>query len=608
MRASKHGPPHSHFKPMGVDDVTFLVDRLGADCAPLQFVRELTENAIAAIDALPDRSGIIVWDVDWNRFELTGYYKLAIIDTGIGMTGEEMVAYINNLSSSVHVQSKTGNYGVGAKIAAAPFNHAGLVYLSWKDGQGYMIHLCRDPETDKYGLVQFEHPGGRSEHWAYVEDSIKPEAIQSHGTMVVLLGMKEDQDTMHPPQGTPMPSRWVLRYLNSRYFEFPQGIAVKAREGWDLPRNDSHNFLRTVSGMRTWLAENSQTSGTVPLKNAVARWWIVREDVDKDSGHVIPNGHMGALYQDELYELSTGRAGVARLQSFGVIFGYQRVVIYLEPKISRSVELIPNTARTQLILNGNELPWEEWASEFRENLPGELERLIEEAGANAAATDHRQSIRDRLKQIRDLFRISRYRKAPDGLHRIQEDRTVPGGTPKRVSERTQSGDGRSGGARGGRAGDIYALFLTSGGAPAKEIEADNDPTPKWISVADGTRIPPDLEDRAAKYIPEQNLILINADFRVFTDMVDRWVKRLGTISGSQVVVEQVVREWFEQQLIEAVLGAQALCRSTEWTSEDLASLWSEEALTAVVLPRYHVDNSIKRALGSKFGSLKEQVA
>lgn len=607
MRSSKHASPHSHFKPMGVDDVTFLVDRLGADCAPLQFVRELTENAISAIEALPDHKGTIVWDVDWNRFELMGTYKLAIVDDGIGMTGEEMVGYINNLSSSIHVQSKTGNYGVGAKIAAAPFNHAGLVYLSWKDGQGYMIHLCRDPETDQYGLMQFEHPGGRSEYWAYVEDSIKPPSIGSHGTMVVLLGMKDDQDTIRPPEGTAMPSRWILRYLNSRYFQFPDGIVVKAREGWELPRNDSHNFLRTVTGMKGWLDENSEASGRVSLKDATARWWILKESVDKNSGHVIPQGHTAALYQDELYELSTGRAGVARLQSFGVIFGYQQVVIYLEPKVSPSGELLPNTARTQLILNGGPLPWEEWASEFRDNLPSELERLIEEAGAKAAATDHRQSIRDRLKQIRELFRITRYRKAPEGAHRIQEDRTVPGGNPKRTGERIHTGEGRTGG-RGGRAGDIYSLFLTSGGSPAEEVRADNDPDCRWISISEGTRIPPDLEDRAAKYIVEQNLLLINADFRVFTDMVKRWVKRLGNTPGAQSVVEQVVREWFEQQLVEAVLGAQALHRSTEWTSEDLASLWSEEALTAVVLPRYHVDNSVKRALGSKFGAFKEEVA
>jgi hypothetical protein len=35
-------------------------------------------------------------------------------------------------------------------------------------------------------------------------------------------------------------------------------------------------------------------------------------------------------------------------------------------------------------------------------------------------------------------------------------------------------------------------------------------------------------------------------------------------------------------------------------------LWSEEALTAAVLPRYHVDVAVKRALGAKLGTLRKK--
>ena len=130
---------------MQVKNMSFMLDRLGQDCAPLQFLRELTQNALQSIQNLRPPKGEIIWDVDWNHHTLTDIYKLAVIDTGIGMTGEEMVVYINALSSSMNEQSETGNFGVGAKIAAAPRNHAGLVYLSWKAGVGYMIHLCAIP-------------------------------------------------------------------------------------------------------------------------------------------------------------------------------------------------------------------------------------------------------------------------------------------------------------------------------------------------------------------------------------------------------------------------------------------------------------------------------
>ena len=36
--------------------------------------------------------------------------------------------------------------------------------------------------------------------------------------------------------------------------------------------------------------------------------------------------------------------------------------------------------------------------------------------------------------------------------------------------------------------------------------------------------------------------------------------------------------------------------------------WPEEALTAAVMLRYHVDFAVKRALGSKLGALKEKAA
>jgi hypothetical protein len=115
--------------PMEVHNVPFLLERLHRDCAPLQYLRELVRNSIDAILPIqrsnPTYKGQIYIDVDWRYAELYGgIQKLAIIDNGIGMTGDEMVTYINHLSSSRHQQSNTGNYGLGAKIAAIPDNPA----------------------------------------------------------------------------------------------------------------------------------------------------------------------------------------------------------------------------------------------------------------------------------------------------------------------------------------------------------------------------------------------------------------------------------------------------------------------------------------------------
>lgn len=87
--------------------------------------------------------------------------------------------------------------------------------------------------------------------------------------------------------------------------------------------------MRVVEGQEKWLNRKSSSHGKVTLTDADAFWWIINEDVDRDSGHNAPGRHVAALFQDELYEMVMGRAGLARLQAFGAIFGSERVVIYV---------------------------------------------------------------------------------------------------------------------------------------------------------------------------------------------------------------------------------------------------------------------------------------
>jgi hypothetical protein len=324
----------------------------------------------------------------------------------------------------------------------------------------------------------------------------------------------------------------------------------------------------------------------------------------QNSGYIASSGHMAALYQDELYEMVSGRAGVARLQLFGVIFGHNRVVLYVEP--DTDLDLNPNTARTHLLLNEESLPWADWAAEFRSpsKMPDAIKQLMEEVTAGATSHDHRQAIKDRLKAIRDLMRVSRYRPARTG--ELTVTATTTGGNPRERDDDVPQTRGGTSGTPGGRAGGIYALFVDDEGVPGEEVLADTDPEVQWISVQDGTRTRDLLEDRSAKYLADQNILQINADFRVFTDMVDRWVARYPDVPGAQDTIRQTVQEWFEQALVETVVGAQALQGSPQWTIEDIAHLWSEEALTAAALQRYHIDVSVKRSLGTRLGSVKDK--
>jgi len=591
------------FLAMSVHNIGFLLDRLGEDCHPLQFLRELTQNSIEAIRR-SGRAGEIIWDVDWTTFELEGIRKLCVIDTGDGMTGEEMVKYINQLSSSVAEQSIAGNYGVGAKIAAATRNPFGIIYVSWKAARGSMIQLFRESKTGQYGLHHWRLADGSYDYSFPVEDDVRPEAITVDGTKVVLLGTQEDEDTMRPPSGAASPSRWISKYLNTRYFRFPEGVTLRAREGWEFPRADTNrNVLRTLTGQKKYLDDHAVTSGTKELTNARAFWWILRDEnaLSSNSGFIESAGHVAALYRDELYELANGRAGMSLLQLFGIIFGHRFVVVYVEPSEQGDRVVTTNTARTNLLISRQALPWADWAAEFRESLPEQLATFVNSKAAAATDTAHEKAIRERLKEILNLFRLSRYRATPEGDAMIDPENLARGGQPGAARQARSGGTGRSGTGTG-TAGNVYAVFERKDGVPGRRANPDPFPEVKWVILADGSREPGDMEDRAAKYLQEQNLLLINGDFRVFSDMTKHFTLEFGGVPGVADLARDAVRGWFEQALIEAVIGVQALKNSKVWSPHEIQRALSDEALTAVAMQRYHVHFAVKRELGSKLGA------
>jgi hypothetical protein len=598
---------------MTVKNTGFLLDRLGQDCHPLQFLRELTQNAIEAVKRT-GKPGQVVWDVDWTSLEQSGsgVMKLCVIDSGDGMTGAEMVEHINKLSSSGAEQSLSGNYGVGAKIAAATRNHEGLIYLSWKRGQGSMIHLWRNPEDGTYGLRQQQRADGTYCDFLEIDDAIKPDIIGDHGTMIVLLGNSPEANTIDAPPNAAGPSRWMAKYLNSRYFRFPDGVTIKCREGWNFQRSDKdRNLVRTLHGQERYLQEHAEAKGSVELEpNAAAHWWILKDEpaLTNNSGFIESSGHAAALYQDELYEMSTGRSGTARLQQFGVIFGMRQVVIYIQPHSKAESKLTTNTARTTLLVNNEQLPWSDWAADFREKMPTELESFIQEKASASENPDHSKSIRERLKPLLDMFKISRYRPHRFGELQLDDEASVRGGRPRTGQGQGTPGEanGKGSNKRGGILGNIYSMFEKRNGTPAEKVQPDPFPRVNWVCLSDGTREPNFLEDRAAKFIEDQNLLLINADFRVFSDMVNKWHKEFGGGEAVKKTVADVVRNWFEQSLVETVMGVQALKGSREWTMQNIQDALSEEAMTAAVMQRYHVNNNVKRELGAKLG--KHQIA
>jgi hypothetical protein len=366
-----------------------------------------------------------------------------------------------------------------------------------------------------------------------------------------------------------------------------------------------------VRGQGAFLDDHSAGSGVTELSECRVHWWILDESEARAKASELVNvGHVATLYQDELYEMRTGRAGVTRLHQFGVIFGYDRVVLYIEPLNGPERPLTANTARTQLLRDGASLPYAEWAADFRAAMPQEIKDHMDAVIAGSRDSNHQESIAERLRHYSKLFRLSRYRAKPDGRLSIAEPvlpRRKPAQDSTTAVEEADSEPRKR--PKQDSTGRLLAAMLAEAGEPAEDVSSPRQDLPRvtWISAADETRAPGFLDDRAAKFLIEDNMIQANADFRGFTDMAEYWCEQYSVDPGNRAI-QDVVHEWFEQALVETVIGCQALQGERLWSPRDIEIALSEEALTAAVMQRYHVANSIKRTLGAKLGSLREKIA
>jgi hypothetical protein len=592
---------------IGVKDPGFTLDLMARECPPTQFVREYTKNGIEAVDAYrrlvdPDYRGKVLWTVAPDTLGLSAP-KLAVIDSGIGMSADELPAYINDLTASGKTRSLHDNYGVGAKVSAARYNPAGVLYFTWRDGIGSYVELGRD-RHGTWGMRQHRRPDGSVEAVLPAPEELKPTELADvdHGTMVVFLGEHPEHDTTQPPDGSEHRDRWIAKYLNRRFYRIPDWVEVRARE----ERAGGAASMRQIRGQKHFLDQHTQAQGAVEIPGALVRWRALTDETDarRQEGNIwAATGHRAALHRDELYELiSPARGGYQKLQEFGIHTGYARVVLYVEP--TGAVGAMTDTARTRLLVDGEPLPWDRYAEAFEKRMPDEIRALIEEA-AGSTARDYRKAIRERLEAIRDLFKVPRYKAVPAGALEMEEPTSGHARDTDDERERKPKRDRPSRPWTGPAAGNVYALMLRPDGVQADTVRTDKLPDIQvdWVSATDrrfGERAVPHLEDRAARYDLKHNRLEINFDFRGLQDLIGRWHTTYKTVPGSRAIIEETVLGWYEQQLTETVLGVLALRGSEYWDNRTIADALSELALTAAAGARYHLDMKVKQELAQRF--------
>ena len=612
-------------RPMRVANIAFLLDRLAADTPPNQQIRELTQNALEAIQRRQKygdaAEGVIRWDVDWDYLKRNGRYKLSVVDNGDGMSPDQMHEYLNSLAvqGANQTQGISQNFGVGAKVTALHRNSHGLVYQSWRDGKGAMVKLHRDDKAGVYGLAAFELADGPD--WTpRIKDVYKPKMIDQTGTKVTLLGTSEDNNTCFPPNDVSGAMNWLITYLTGRYFRIPDNVKIQVRvltreaDDWPdeepLPSVKTFNF-QTVRGSKALFDDYASASGTVALSTADAHWWVF-DDPSQASKDMSSRGgrtcKVGIVFQDEVYVQVTKPTARRILAGFGIVFAADHIVIYVEPR--KTLDICADTARSRIIIGGEDVQeanwFEKWGEEFREKMPDPIKAKIDEIMAKTERDPEgktRERIIERLHRIRALLRPSRYRRDLDGnLLAIGE---APGGSSSR-GQGAEPGIGGGGGGKGGRSSDEYlADLVEAGGHSASQVNANpKQPTVKWISKADGTREEGELDDRAAEIAGDTltaELVKANRDFRGYRDLVSFFSREFNA-GGDPAIERKIVEyaeEWLESQLIEVILTIRNLMNGRTWTAQDIETALSPFALTTAMMARFHIVEKVRRALGSE---------
>src|SRR5262249_33099369 len=209
----------------------------------------------------------------------------------------------------------------------------------------------------------------------------------------------------------------------------------------------------------------ARAKGTVSLATADAHWWVFadpKEDSKKMSTRGGRTCKVGIVFQDEVYVHLTPPIARRILASFGIVFGADHVVIYIEPK--KSLDVRADTARSRIIINGEDVQeanwFEIWGAEFREKMPPEIKAKIDEIMAKTERDPDgktRERILERLQRIRELLRPTRYRRDSNG--KLRAVGQAPGGGGLSGDTQRQPSGGGNIGQRGGRSSDDYLADL-----------------------------------------------------------------------------------------------------------------------------------------------------
>ena len=548
-----------------VGDEAFLVAATIERCPKSMMIRELLQNALEA--AASARQGDR--RVEFSAVTVGGARKLAIWNTGRGLTADELYRMCDIAASINKETGLDANFGMGAKVASLPSNRHGLRYRSCRDGVVHEVMLGK--RDGVYGRVHQPGPGGRPTEIVEATAAARAEGRETgqDWTEVVLLGNRADQDTVADPyDGQPRsPANWLVDAIASRFFRFPGGIQVSLlpglRPGQAAPRV-LRGTERRLAAMEHY--ERVAAPGGIAIHYAY-------DPLDGENAAQTPGrpartteGMAAIVFRGEIYNLLRGPLWRREAPSFGIATGARHVSVVIELPANYPVQL--EGYREFLRYRADmqrQLRLLDFAALAAEHLPGWLKEILDRNSPSASlVVDARFAMEELLRQLG----VTRQRSArmvpveagPAAPEPVAADATPPpakteDAPPAPPPARTEDDP----------AAPPRVVFET-----APEIFLLRDPA----EIADGG-----LTHRAACYYPESHQLHVNMAYPAVTTLA-RMLS--GAEDGDAIApAALMVAERFTVMRVGRAL-VHALAKRghpREWNEAQLRTLFSRECLT-----------------------------
>lgn len=609
----------AHFEPMRAAGTRHFIERTYRESGTLQWVRETVVNALEAGATRID------FGIEWQAVENTGTYRRVIADNGKGMTSKELVTFFNTFGGGGKpIGGVHEHFGVGAKTSLLPWNRYGMVVVSWVDCQAAMIWVQQHPETQEYGLRVEEvtdddgNPRLEAVYAPYADldhgcdwSLIKPDWIDKHGTVIVLLGNGPDNDTVQgdPNRQVEADIKAISSHLNRRLWEVPNGIQItgdelrhEKRTNWPTSRTmattmpptgqlDRRTNRRSILGARHFITYPRNdfsvgklaASGTVPLSDgSEIDWYLWKGDRPQVHMYAAKSGYVAALYRNELYNITRHHS---TFRMFGVSESQvrQRLWLIIRPqefeKDKRGV--YPRTDRNELLLKGGPtaggaLPIADWAAEFAENMPQAIFDAISQARGGEEGTIDDDIWRKRLaERFGSRWKVTKLRMIASGSETVEPVQAGSTAARRAVMPVYRSG----GGGTGGR-GDNLVLGARSGTKSAVQTKVTGGiPSYRFVCADElGAGMLAGWHPNDPNH-PE-GVVLINKDHPVLRKVIEYWQAQFAD-HYAEAICDDVMKAYAEI--------AVAKIAHSEWLRGIIQSdvidgvMRSEEALTMALL-------------------------